>query len=430
LNPAPAQWSRPNLVFILADQWRAQALPCAGDPDLVAPSLSRLAREGMHCRRAYATNPACSPSRASIITGRWPHACRVGRNDVLLPLDQPSIAAQLKQSGYATAYIGKWHLDGGEQPGFVPPGPRRRGFEYWAAFNRGHRYFNSTYFRDSTEPVRRDTFEPDYQTDLAVDFIRINRTRPFYLYLSWGPPHPPRTPLPSQTERYDPRQFHPAPNVPEHHVQQARDAMAKYYAFCSALDGNLGRLLESIDQAGVYGNTIVVFTSDHGDMLGSQGLEDSGQAFEESASIPLLIRFPGRLPAGRSTDLLISNADIMPTLLGWCGAAVPRAVQGRDLTGILTNQQDARSESVYVQGQIGQPSEWRMVVRGLDKFIVNVAMEVTGLYNLGQDPYEQRNLAGSGAHALVRDELRAHLLDWKKKLRDGLDPSGLRIRQR
>ena len=181
---APALPRKPNVLFILADQWRAQTLPSAGDPDLIAPNLARLAREGVTFTRTYVSNPVSTPSRAALMTGRFPHACRMPHNDLLLPIEEKCIAQQLKQAGYSTGYIGKWHLDGEARPGFVPPGPHRRGFDYWAAFNRGHFYYNSTYYLDEDKPIRREGFEPDYQTDLAVDFIEKHKAGPFCLYVS------------------------------------------------------------------------------------------------------------------------------------------------------------------------------------------------------------------------------------------------------
>jgi len=429
LNPAAAQTSRrPNLLFILADQWRAQTLPSSGDPDLEAPNLKALAAGGVHFSRVYASNPVCSPSRASVLTGRFPHACRMPHNDLLLPLEEPSIAAGLKDAGYATGYIGKWHLDGEDRPGFVPPGPRRRGFDYWAAFNRGHNYFRSTYFRDTGAPIQPTGFEPDYQTDLAIDFIRRNKATPFYLYLSWGPPHTPRTPPPKWARRYDPQQFHLRENVPESYAAKAREGLAGYYGLCSALDENLGRILRVLTQEGLAENTMVVFTSDHGDMVGSQGLEYKGVPYEESARIPLLIRYPGRLAAGETNEVLVSNVDLMPTLLSLCGAAKPGAVQGRDLSRLLLEKDGSRPESIFSYGRLGTPGEWRMIVRGLDKLVVDKDGQVTHLYNLGQDPFEMRNIAGEPAQSRRRDELQALLRDWRKRIGDGMDASGLKKR--
>ncbi len=428
MNPATAAESRkPNILFVLADQWRPQTLPSSGDPDLVAPNLARLAREGVHFNRVYATNPVCTPSRASMLTGRYPHACQMPKNDLQLPLSEICLADRLKSAGYDTGYIGKWHLDGDERPGFVPP-ERRRGFDYWAAFNRGHNYFDSTYFRDSPDPIRPGGFEPDYQTNLAVDFIRRNRTNPFYLYLSWGPPHTPRTPPPKFKDFYQPDQFHLRPNVPESYAQQARHGLTGYYGLCSALDENFGRVLKAVDDAGIADDTLVVFTADHGDMVGSQGLEHKGVPYEESARIPLLMRYPRRLRAGTKSDLLISNADYMPTFLGLAGAAIPSAVQGLDQSAAIFSGKDGPRESLYAYGKLNTPQQWRMVIRGRDKLVIDAKEEVTHLYNLADDPYEQTNLAAELSHSRSRDELKAHLLDWRRRLGDRMDPSGLKVR--
>ncbi|MBK5290746.1 MAG: sulfatase [Acidobacteriia bacterium] len=419
---------KPNLLFILADQWRPQTLPAAGDPDLIAPNLARLGQEGVHFTRVYATNPVCTPSRASILTGRYPHACRMPHNNLQLPLEEVCIADQMKKAGYATGYIGKWHLDGEERPGFVPPGPRRRGFDYWAGFNRGHSYFNSTYFRDTPEPLRNQGFEPDYQTDLAVDFIEQNKNNPFYLYLSWGPPHTPRTPPPRHAGTYDARQFHLPPNIPVSYQETARKNRAAYYGLCTSLDDNVGRLLTTLDKTGLAAGTLVVFTADHGDMLGAQGLEFKGVPYEESARIPMLMRYPRLLGKGLDNDTLISNADFMPTFLSLCGGQIPKQVHGRDLTQPVFHGKGDRPESLFTYGRLGTPGEWRMIRRGLDKLVVNTRMETTHLFNLGEDPFEQNNLAQEVSLGRRKDELKAHLKQWMKRIGDGQDPSGLKVR--
>jgi arylsulfatase A-like enzyme len=173
----------PNLLFILADTWRGVALPSI-DSNLKATNLTRLAREGTDCRRTYTSYAVCCPSRATILTGRFPRSAGVTRNHSLLPLAQPTMSAALKQVGYRTGYIGKWHLDGGESPGFVPL-ERRRGFDYWAATNLQHKHYGSVYFRDTPAPIPAPGFEPDHQTNLAREFISQQSSRPFYLYVSY-----------------------------------------------------------------------------------------------------------------------------------------------------------------------------------------------------------------------------------------------------
>ncbi|MBI3682479.1 MAG: sulfatase [Acidobacteria bacterium] len=419
---------KPNLLFVLADQWRAQTLPSSGDRNLEAPNLARLANEGVHFDRVYASYPLCTPSRASLITGRFPHACGMVRNDLRLPLEEPSIAVQLKQAGYATGYIGKWHLDGEERPGFVPPGPRRRGFDFWAAFNRGHRYYDSIYFRDTPEPVQRKGFEPDDQTDLAIDFIRKKKQDPFYLFLSWGPPHTPRTPPEEFRKRYSPARFVLRENVPPSYEEKAREGHAGYYGLCAALDRCFGRLLKALDEERLAQDTLVVFTADHGDMLGSHGLEYKNVPYEESARIPLLLRYPRLLRGGGRSDLLVSNTDLMPTLLSLCGARTPEGVQGTDLSALIATGKGDRPESVFAEGQMGGEGEWRMVVRGLDKLVIDRQGEVTHLYNLGQDPYEMNNLAAARAQQRTRDELVALMKQWRQRTQDERSESGLRRR--
>ena len=405
---------KPNVLFILAGGWRAQPLD-----DLRLPNLDALAKQAVQFERLYSCYPLAAPARAALITGRFPSVSGVPRDGVRLPIDQPSIADQLKRAGYRTGYIGEWLLDGSDEPGFVPPGPRRHGFDYWAAFNRGHRYFDSIYFRDTPQPVRPTGFEPDYQTNLAIDFLKQTGSKPFYLFLAWGPPRLPLTPLDRMTP-YDPSKIRLRANVPPDQEETARSNYAHYYALCSTLDGNLGRLVAALDDQHLAEDTLVVFTSDAGDMLGSHGLEGDNQPFEEAVRVPLILRYPKTAAAGSKNDALISTVDLMPTLLRFCGVDIPENVQGQDVS--------VHRESIYSSGKLGEPDEWRMLVRGLDKLVVDRELNVTHLYNLGQDPFEMENLARDVSQDLKRDELKALLKDWMRRSGDGMDPSGLKKR--
>lgn len=407
---------RPNLLYILADSWRGQALPMAGDPNLIAPNLARLAREGVYFSRAYTSYPVCCPSRSAILTGKFPHAAGVTRNHSLLPLDQPTMSAVLKTAGYRTGYIGKWHLDGAESPGFVPAG-RRRGFDYWAAYNVAHRHYDSVYFRDEPVPVRVSGFEPDYMTSLAVDFIKQPDPGPFYLYLSLVAPHAPFTP-PARHATYNPAKLRLRENVPKDAEQSTRRDLAGYYGLCSAVDENLGRLLTALNDRGLADDTIVVFTSDHGHMLGSQGLDEIDLPYEESCGIPFVMRYPRKLKGGEERDLLMSNVDHMPTLLRMCGLESPSSVQGRDLSEIILTGTGDEPASIYAEGRLHSVNEWRMVVRGYDKLVVNSKLKATHLYNLAQDPFEMENLATSTKHFRQRDELLALLNRWRFRTGD------------
>ena len=419
---------QPNVLLIVADQWRAQAFPTSGNKDLHAPNIRRLAAEGMQFNRAYAAYPLCTPSRAALITGCFPHACGVTRDDVQLALSHPTLSGQLKEAGYHTGYIGEWWLDGKESPGYVPPGPRRRGIDYWAAVNRDNRFFDSIYFRDRPEPIRAAGYAPDIQTGLAIDFIEQNRQNPFFLFLSWGPPRPPRNPPARTADTYVPDQLQLRGNVPGEIETRVRNEYADYYAICTALDEDLGRLLSTLDTHQLADDTIVIFTSDHGDMLGSQGLEGMNLPYEESARIPLLIRYPEHLkPGTQRDDLLVSNVDLMPTVLNLCGAPVPDGVQGKDLAAAMMRSESGGQESIFCEGKLGSADEWRMVVRGLDKLVVE-RLEITHLFNLGQDPLEMDNLAREPSQELKRDELKALLKEWMRRTEDRMDASGLKKR--
>ena len=212
---------------------------------------------------------------------------------------------------------------------------------------------------------------------------------------------------------YDPAQLHPRQNVPPAAEAAARRNLANRYGMYAALDAAIGRQL-----AGLAKDTIVVFTSDRGEQMGSQGLDGDNVAFEESVRIPLAIRYPRALPQGSVSDLLVSQADILPTLLGLCGVPAPDGVQGRDLSALISGKKGERPESVYAEGKIGQKDEWRMLALGSDKIVVNAQTEATHLYNLADDPYEMTNLVREPAVKLKRDELLAVLRASGRKLGD------------
>lgn len=343
------------------------------------PNLTRLGKEGIWLPRAYTVNPAPTPSRAVLQTGRYPHAAGVPWDKHRIPEETTGIAAVFAAAGYATAHIGLWQLDGDSDPGFVPPGPRRLGFAEWASWNRGHRYTGGIYFRDENKPVPIEGFEPDGQTSLAVEFLGRRRASPFFLQLSYGPPHPP-----------DPGQV----GVPG------------YESLCASIDKCLGRILGVLDERGLAGDTIVVFAADSGDAH-REAWRDS------SAGVPLLIRWPGHLPADSRQDWLCATVDLPPTLLGLCGLPPIEAAQGVDRSKLLqSNGVGARPESVFVQGRLGTPAEWRMVVRGWDKLVVDRELKVTHLFNLAQDPREQDNLAVDRATLRRQEELLALMRRW------------------
>jgi len=437
--------STPNLLFVFADQWRAHALGCTGDTQVKTPNLDGLAEEGVLFTKAYSSNPVCSPCRSSIITGRFPHQTGVITNKIQLRDGEVSIAEVLRDMGYETGYIGKWHLDGTGRgvpgqgdytppSGYVPPGWRRQGFEFWAGFNRGHFYWDSHYWRDSPEAVdMTGTYEPDYQTDIAVEFIQQNRQGPFYLFVSWGPPHTPLTPPKEYAALYDAEEIELRPNVPPEEYERARAQTAAYYAMITSLDHNLGRMLETLKDLGIKDNTIVAFTTDHGDLLGSHGHYRKGRPLDESSHVPFIVRYPEAVQAGQRVDSPVSSVDIMPTLLSLCGAPIPEPVQGVDLSGLVTSKRGPEPESIYMEGRMGRPEEWRAVRKDSYMLSINASIRETEyLFDMKGDPYQMENLAGRPEYAEVEGELRSLLFRWAERTGDPVTvgrglPSGVSL---
>lgn len=284
--------NKPNIIFLFADQLRASSLGYVGQEPVLTPNLDKFATEGIRLTRAVANAPLCCPMRASILTGLHPLSHGVVGNDIRLREDVPGIAKSLSAAGYDTAYIGKWHLDGEDRSVFTPPGPRRQGFNYWAACNCNHNYMASYYYGDSPEPIWNSGYEPDAQTDIALEYLSeaANRQEPFCLFLSWGPPHCPYRQLPDKyLQMYDAESLRTRRNA----VNPDKGITSGYYAHITALDWNFGRLLEGIDLYGLRDNTIVIFTSDHGDMLFSHDRGWKCKPWHESVIVPFIARWPG-----------------------------------------------------------------------------------------------------------------------------------------
>ncbi len=421
-----AEVDRPNVLIVLADGWRAQSLPAEGKASLRVPHFQRLSAESVVFTRAYTPYPSCGPARAALLTGFYPHRYGLLRDGIRLSNTVTTIARYASRAGYVTGFIGRWALDGPDEPGFVPP-ERRHGFAEWAAYNQGTRWYGSVYFRDMPEPLRAEGFEPDHQTALAIEFCTRHRDRLFMLVLAYGPPHPPRVAPPEWLELYAKVPLEVAANVPASQLEQARQALRAYYAACSAVDACLGKLLEALEQLELSQRTVVVFTADHGDLLGAHGQDGASSFYEESIRVPLLVRHPKQRRSPRQVHSLVSLVSLAPTVLSWLG--IPEATGD---AGPLPLHQSTppteAEESVYCYGRLGAPDEWRAIVRGWDKLVVDRELNPTHLFNLALDPYELDNLVQERSERRKRDELLARLKVWMQRLGDRILPSGLKVR--
>ena len=421
------QTNRPNVLFVFADQWRAQATGYAGDPNVRTPHLDALAARSVNFSMAISSCPVCSPARASYLTGQWPLTHGVFLNDVYLKPNPDSLAHCFARAGYETAYIGKWHVDGhGSRSGYIPP-DRRQGFEHFKGLECSHDYRHSYLYEDDDPTARLwsgyDAFD---QTNDACRFIhaRAESEKPWLMALSWGPPHGPcpngqqNAPEPHR-RLYDPQRFELRPNVPEDRRERLRGTLHNYYAHCTALDECIARLISALEESGQERYTIVLFTSDHGDMLASHGHGDKQRPWDESIRVPFLIYWPGGLgEQGRTCDGLIDCADVLPTLLGLAGLEIPRRVEGRDFSAYVRGEgEDPSGGEGLLQcpapfGNFNRPQHGGREYRGIRTHRYTYVRDLEGpwlLYDNQADPYQMDNRVDDPAMADIRRDLDARL---------------------
>jgi len=426
--PAAPAADQPSIVFVIADQWRAQAFGFAGDPNVKTPNLDRFERESVNFTQAVAGMPVCSPTRASLLTGQRPQTHGVFLNDVPLGTNAVTLAKEFKAAGYDTACIGKWHVDGHGRSNFIPR-ERRQGFDYWKVLECTHAYNSSPYYAAGPEKLKWDGYDAQAQTRDARQYLkdRAKSGRPFLLWLAWGPPHNPYETAPEKYRAmYLAEKIQLRPNVPPEAQQPARGFLAGYYAHCTALDDCFGELLQTMQEAGLAENTIVVFTSDHGDMLGSHNQQRKQRPYEESARVPMLLRLPPALGIKpRRVDGTINTEDVMPTLLSLCGRPIPKTVEGLDFSGYLRGGQDPAGGATVIRcvspfGEFTRQQggrEYREVRTAQYTYVRDLAGPWL-LFDNQKDPWQLDNLADKPAHARLQGELDTLL---KRKLAEQHD---------
>ncbi len=431
---------RPNVVYVFADQWRAQATGYAGDPNARTPNLDRLAAESVRFTTAVSTCPVCTPYRGSMLTGQFPLTHGLFMNDVPLDPAAPTMAKIFAAAGYDTAYIGKWHVDGHGRSNFIPP-ERQQGFAYWKALECTHSYLRSAYY-EGADPAKKfwEGYDAAAQARDAAAYIRgrAGAAKPFLLVLSWGPPHDPYREMPREClERVMPAEMRLRPNVPED-TPAVRLATGGYYAHIAALDDSLGVVLDAVREAGIAEDTVFVFTSDHGDLLFSHGQRNKQQPYDESILVPLLLRYPRALGGrGRVVETPVCPPDLLPTLLGLCGVAIPPSVEGESFAPMLAGGAGPRRDSALIM--CPQPfGQWPRArggreYRGVRTRRHTYVRSLDGpwlLFDNERDPCQQTNLVGRPEAAGVQAQLEAELKRWLERTRDGFRPGEEYVRQR
>lgn len=437
-----------HIIVIMTDTQRPDMLGCYGNPDARTPHLDRLASSGIRFDRAYTCQPVCGPARAALFTGLYPHSNASWANTMALDAQTRTVGQRFSRHGYHTAYIGKWHLDGGDYFGYgeCPDGwdpdywyDMRCYLEEHSAEDRLRSRLTKTIW---DEDLTEDFLYGHRVSNRGIDFLERHSDEPFLLVLSYDEPHGPCLCPPEYVEPFKDYELPKTPSFydtlegkPEHHrvwagdnLHADRDALKikrpAFFGCNSYVDYEIGRVLDAIDEHAP--DALVVYLSDHGDMLGSHCIDGKGPAmYEEITRIPFLVRWPGVTPEGVGSTQLVSHIDLVPTLLTAAELPVPNLLQGTPLQPTLADPDTASQSQVFIEfnrfeidhdGMCGfQPI--RCVRDERYKLAINL-MTSDELYDLQADPYELRNLIDDPAHAAARDRLHDELLDWMNETRD------------
>ena len=412
----------PNILFILADQLGARYLPLHCHSHLEACHLTALGQQGAAFERAITTSPICTPYRACLLTGFYPSQTGVRENGRAYPDAFPSLADQLNERGYATHYLGKWHLSGAPGANRWAPPERRAGFQRFIGWESHHvdHYAGRIWGDDPDEAIEMPGHETDALTSIAEEELAraADADEPFFLLVSYQAPHPPCSPPREFHDMYAGRDLLDAPNVDraawydmpqwnaDYGVQRFREL---YFGEISHLDAAVGRLLSKLDELGLRENTLVVFTSDHGEMAGAHGLFGKGVMYEEALHVPLLIRAPGQV-VGRRIGMPAATVDLMPTLLDYAGGAPDDKAEGISLRPAIEGAAADEDRIVFSEYRdfCATTREWKLVTR-------RRTLEPAALYNIAEDPYELHNRRGDASCAKVQARLSQALTRWRER---------------
>lgn len=463
-NAQKAPQKQPNILYVFADQMRADALGYTGNAKAYTPNIDRFAKEALDFSNAVSSTPVSAAHRASLLTGKYQSSTGMVINELNMNLNHRFLGHCLGDAGYDLGYVGKMHLN---DRYFRPyePGPQRFGFDgYWAAYSFNHRSYHAKYHTDIDGEVNKvveltGVYSPKVFTDLCMDYIRTasQNDKPFAVFLSWNPPHDPWT-----EENTDPKWYKHFKDVnfqlPENFKSQPDPYMDRYpnscfeksdgekkwrkdflnskyaeylrcyYAMNSSIDEQFGRLLDLLDELGLTDNTIVIFTCDHGEMFTSQGRMYKLTFYDEAARVPFIVRAPGGL-RGRSTDVLLNTPDIMPTILGLAGRSdlIPEEVEGLDLSHVIYGKKGNEPEFAFMQG-MGHTAkwldgfEWRAVRDKRYTYAKYLRDGLEILLDRKEDPHCLQNFIDDPKYGKVADELRKKMYGKMAELNDQFMP--------
>ena len=443
---AEAASKKRNIIFILIDDQRYDAMSCMGHPFLETPNLDRLLRGGANFKNAFVTTSLCSPSRATILTGQYAHKHGVINNSTALPAGTVTFPMLLKDAGYETAFLGKWHMG---RAGDIP----QPGFDRWVSFGGQGVYYNPRFNADG-EHVRKEGYVTDLITDYAVEFLEQPRERPFFLYVSHKAVHADFKPAVRHRDKCSEVALTMPASMADTEenyegkpawVRAARDSVVgvdgmywgrmpydkfirDYNRTMLGIDENVGRLIDTLEKLGMLDSTLIVFASDNGFLQGEHGLIDKRNMYEESIRIPIIVHCPDIVREQLEVDQMVLNTDIGPTILDAAGVSVPHAMQGMSFMPLARGQtvpwresflyeyfwEEMFPENPTVFGV--RTDRWKyMWYHGID--------DKNELYDLKNDPHEMTNLIDDPDAKSARRDMEAALRQLMKEAEVNRVPS-------
>ena len=407
---------RPNVVFIISDDQGFWSLGCAGNKEIITPHIDRLAAEGTRFDNFFCASPVCSPARASLLTGCIPS--QHGVHDWLRDDDERQSAIEylagqysytraLADSGYDCALSGKWHMGASAKV--------QQGFGHWFCHKSGGGpYYGAPLYKDG-KLYREERYVTDAITDDAVEFLesRRDQQQPFYLHVAYTAPHAPWL----NNHPVKGRRDYPLIYLTDEVAKDERANLIGYFAAVTAMDAGIGRILAKLDEMGLAEDTLVVFTADNGFSCGHHGFWGKGNAtfplnmYEESVKVPFIARHPGRIPAGRVCDALVSAYDFMPTLLDYLEVPCTDTLErpGTSFAPALRGEAFRQHDEVVVMDEYG-PN--RMIRDRRFKYVARYPYGPNELYDLQEDPGETRNLLVQGGAEGLEQSMRRRLEAW------------------
>ena len=460
--------SKPNILFIFPDQFRNAAIGINNQDPVITPNLDKLGKEGMVISNAISNYPLCSPYRGMLMTGKLPYNNSVLSNsnskrykyNNSWQKEDISISDVLVKNGYDAGYVGKLHLTSpppiqGKDTVLwdaYQPKELRHNFNFWYAYGTFDQHNTPHYWKNDAkeeEVTQINEWSAKHEADIIIDYIKNpsaktrSGNKPFALFWSVNPPHPPYQYVPEKyLENYKNKsldellvrgnlaldsdasefKFHSGATRKRTHL--AKEHVRNHFAMVTGVDEQIGRVLKTLKEEGLEENTIVVITSDHGEMMGSHGLMSKNVWFEEAINVPFIIKWPKKIKSNQKSDLIVSVTDIMPTLLNLVEATegIPTNLDGKDLSSIILNNiGDKPTSALYYFIQEGKPASGHRGIRThKNTYVVtidNKNVERKFLYDNVNDPYQKENLIGK--NSVAEEKLHIELL---KNLKEKKDP--------